>query len=62
MGGRNARFRRLRKDLFPQMARATAFDTVERGVDLVRTIDGDINQGVLVYIPQGEVSCDDELF
>ncbi len=44
------------------MARATAFDTVERGVDLVRTIDGDINQGVLVYIPQGEVSCDDELF
>jgi hypothetical protein len=62
MGGRNARFRRLGKDFFSQMARATPFDTVERGVDLIRTIDGDINHGILLYIAQGKVSCKDELF
>ena len=61
-GGRNARFCRLRKDLLSQMASATAFDTVERGVDLVCTIDGDINYGVLVDIPQGKVGSEDELF
>ena len=44
------------------MARATTFDTVERGVDLIRTIDSDINHGILVYIPQGKVSLEDELF
>jgi hypothetical protein len=44
------------------MARATAFDTIERGVDLVRTVDGDINHGVLVGVPQGKVGSEDELF
>ena len=61
MGGRDARFRGLGKDLFPQMARATTFDTVERGVDFIRTIDGDINHGKLLYIPQGKVRCEDKL-
>jgi hypothetical protein len=44
------------------MARTTAFDAVERGVDLICTIDGDINHGVLVDIPQSKVGSKDELF
>lgn len=62
MGGRNVRFRRFCKNLFPQMARATTFDTVERSVDLIRAIDSDINHEILVYIPQGKVRFEDELF
>jgi len=44
------------------MARATAFDTIERGVDLICAINSDINYGVLVNIPQGKVGGEDELF
>lgn len=49
------------ENLFPKMASATALDTVQSVVDLVSTVDGDIDAWEAVDIAETKTSVDDEL-